>query len=106
MVKMQCKIVVVLAALLGCFMVGSVSGFTHIVGGRYGWRVPLNLTFFDEWAKPRTFGVGDKLGKLFNHFLFHIIIFQILKHLTNWDLLCENKKDEYVMYSLLFLSNY
>ncbi|XP_062076033.1 umecyanin-like [Humulus lupulus] len=61
MVKMQCKIVLVLAALLGCFMMGSVRAFTHIVGGRYGWRVPVNLTFFDEWAKPRTFGVGDKL---------------------------------------------
>jgi hypothetical protein len=59
-------------AAVGCsFMMGSVSAMTHVVGGGHGWRVPLNQTFFEEWAKPRTFGVGDKLGK-FNAFgLFH-----------------------------------
>ncbi|CAK9324811.1 unnamed protein product [Citrullus colocynthis] len=38
-----------------------VDAFTHIVGGSHGWRVPENTTFFDQWAKPRTFGVGDRL---------------------------------------------
>ncbi|KAF4389355.1 umecyanin-like [Cannabis sativa] len=56
MVKMECK-----RLLLVLMMVDCVMGFTHIVGGRFGWRVPRNLTFFDEWAKPRTFGVGDRL---------------------------------------------
>ena len=46
-------------------MIGEVSAFTHIVGGSHGWRVPDNLTYYEEWAMPRTFGVGDKLGKLF-----------------------------------------
>ena len=39
-----------------------VDAFTHIVGGSHGWRVPENDSFFDQWAKPRTFGVGDRLG--------------------------------------------
>ena len=43
-------------------MGSSVNAFTHIVGASHGWRVPDNVTFYDEWAKPRTFGVGDKLG--------------------------------------------
>ncbi|KAB1202805.1 Umecyanin [Morella rubra] len=50
-----------MAAAIGCFMMGSVSAMTHIVGGGHGWRVPDNATFFKEWAKPRTFGVGDRL---------------------------------------------
>ena len=54
-----------LATIIGCFMIGEVSAFTHIVGGSHGWRVPDNLTYYEEWAMPRTFGVGDKLGKLF-----------------------------------------
>ena len=56
-----------LAAIAGCLMMGSVSAMTHIVGGGHGWRLPDNQTFFEEWAKPRTFGVGDRLGK-FNAF--------------------------------------
>merc|ERR1711971_915129 len=50
-----------LAAIAGCLMMGSVSAMTHIVGGGHGWRLPDNQTFFEEWAKPRTFGVGDRL---------------------------------------------
>lgn len=57
-----------MAAAIGCFMMGSVSAMTHIVGGGHGWRVPDNTTFFKEWAKPRTFGVGDRLGKSNNVF--------------------------------------
>lgn len=56
-----------LAAIAGCVMMSSVSAMTHIVGGGHGWRLPDNQTFFEEWAKPRTFGVGDRLGK-FNAF--------------------------------------
>lgn len=55
----------VLAVFVGCcFMImNPVSAMIHIVGGGHGWRLPVNQTFFQEWAKPRTFGVGDKLGK-------------------------------------------
>lgn len=56
-----------LAAIAGCFMMGSVSAMTHIVGGSHGWSLPDNQTFFADWARQRTFGVGDKLGK-FNAF--------------------------------------
>lgn len=63
MAKTHFRILFVLVALFGCFMVGSVRALTHIVGGSHGWRVPDNKTYFDEWAKPRAFGVGDKLGE-------------------------------------------
>jgi len=48
-------------AAIACFLMGSASAMTHIVGGSHGWRVPENETFFEEWAKPRTFGLGDSL---------------------------------------------
>ncbi|XP_038878156.1 stellacyanin-like [Benincasa hispida] len=52
----------VMICCLVMMMMGScVNAFTHIVGGSHGWRVPENITFFDEWTKPRTFGVGDRL---------------------------------------------
>ena len=42
----------------------------HIVGGAFGWRLPeANKTFYEDWAKPRVFGVGDTLGKCFDSFL-------------------------------------
>ncbi|KAI3421472.1 Phytocyanin domain-containing protein, partial [Psidium guajava] len=52
--------------LLGCsvmatMLVGSASAMLHVVGGRQGWDVPDNVTFYQDWAKPRTFGVGDQL---------------------------------------------
>lgn len=50
-------------AALGCFMMAPVSAFNHVVGGGLGWAVPPNTTFYRDWAKPRIFGVGDKLGK-------------------------------------------
>ncbi|KAL5539377.1 hypothetical protein UlMin_044420 [Ulmus minor] len=60
MEKMQSSIFVI---LLSSFMIGlgSVSAMIHIVGGSHGWRVPHNQTYFEEWAKPRTFGLGDRL---------------------------------------------
>ncbi|KAK4761533.1 hypothetical protein SAY87_029417 [Trapa incisa] len=50
--------------VLGCalaMVVGSVSATTHVVGDSYGWEVPLEAKFFQEWANSRTFVVGDKL---------------------------------------------
>ncbi|KAM1209078.1 hypothetical protein ACFX2I_014758 [Malus domestica] len=52
---------VFMAAAIGCFLMGSVTAFTHIVGGKEGWSVPENKTFYEDWAFPRTFGVGDRL---------------------------------------------
>ncbi|KAF3448665.1 hypothetical protein FNV43_RR09378 [Rhamnella rubrinervis] len=54
--------ILVLTVTMGCFMMAPVSGFIHIVGGKHGWRVPHNKTYYEEWARPRTFGVGDRLG--------------------------------------------
>lgn len=54
------------ALVLGCalaMMVGSVGAVTHVVGDSYGWQVPVESTFFEDWAKTRTFGVGDELRK-------------------------------------------
>ncbi|CAL9774838.1 unnamed protein product [Musa acuminata subsp. burmannicoides] len=34
----------------------------HIVGGSYGWKIPPNKTFYEEWANKQSFFVGDKLG--------------------------------------------
>ncbi|KAI6702038.1 hypothetical protein NL676_011174 [Syzygium grande] len=52
--------------LLGCsvmatMLMGSTSAVLHVVGGRQGWDVPDNVTFYQDWARPRTFGVGDQL---------------------------------------------
>lgn len=52
-----------LAAIGCCFLAGSASAMTHIVGGAFGWRAPENnkTSFYADWAFPRTFGVGDQL---------------------------------------------
>ncbi|XP_038687218.1 umecyanin-like [Tripterygium wilfordii] len=42
-------------------MVGIAVAETHVVGGDFGWFVPPNKTFYEDWAKNRTFKVGDKL---------------------------------------------
>lgn len=57
------QLAVFMLAAIGCFWMGSVSAMDHIVGGSAGWTTPPNKTFFQDWAFPRTFGVGDRLGK-------------------------------------------
>ncbi|XP_010261652.1 PREDICTED: mavicyanin-like [Nelumbo nucifera] len=50
---------------MGCILMSpSSSTFIHVVGGSFGWGIPDNTTFYQDWAKPRTFGVGDKLGRV------------------------------------------
>ncbi|KAF8412149.1 hypothetical protein HHK36_000105 [Tetracentron sinense] len=61
----QMYISLFLLAAMGCLMMGRVSAMNHIVGGSFGWIIPKNLSFYQEWAKPRTFGVGDKLVFLY-----------------------------------------
>ncbi|KAH1235716.1 Cucumber peeling cupredoxin [Glycine max] len=34
---------------------------THIVGDKLGWNMPSYPGFYDEWAKKKTFAVGDVL---------------------------------------------
>ncbi|ERN01767.1 hypothetical protein AMTR_s00097p00156790 [Amborella trichopoda] len=38
------------------------AALTHIVGGSFGWKIPPNNTFYDQWAKTHTFNLNDKLG--------------------------------------------
>ncbi|KAF7137404.1 hypothetical protein RHSIM_Rhsim07G0084900 [Rhododendron simsii] len=59
MTKVQISLVLLAAAC--CLMVAPTSAMYHIVGGSLGWSVPPNKTFFEEWAKPRVFGVEDHL---------------------------------------------
>lgn len=44
---------------------GEVAGTNHIVGKSFGWSIPRNASFYQDWAAPRTFYVGDKLGQFF-----------------------------------------
>lgn len=61
-----------LAAIGCCFLMGSASAMTHIVGGAFGWRAPENnkTSLYADWAFPRTFGVGDQLGKCMSFSFF------------------------------------
>ncbi|XP_057521168.1 umecyanin-like [Amaranthus tricolor] len=55
------RIVLPLLVVVYCVLVQSSSALIHVVGGVAGWEIPPNKTFYEDWAKPRTFGVGDKL---------------------------------------------
>lgn len=66
--KLQVRLMFIMLSMDFILMMGSVSAFTHVVGGSYGWRVPQNLTYYEDWAKPRTFGVGDILGKFIHSY--------------------------------------
>ena len=59
------RIVLPLLVVVYCVLVQSSSALIHVVGGVAGWEIPPNKTFYEDWAKPRTFGVGDKLGDFF-----------------------------------------
>ncbi|CAL9198064.1 unnamed protein product [Musa hybrid cultivar] len=45
----------------------------HIVGGSYGWKIPPNKTFYEEWANKQIFFVGDKLVFLYTTGLQNVI---------------------------------
>jgi len=55
------RIALPLVVVMCCVLLQSTSALIHVVGGTDGWEIPPNVTFFADWAKPRTFGVGDKL---------------------------------------------
>ncbi|KAL2902700.1 Umecyanin, partial [Bienertia sinuspersici] len=56
------RIALPLLVVMFCVLLQSTSALIHVVGGVAGWEIPPNKTFYEEWAKPRTFGAGDKLG--------------------------------------------
>ncbi|MQL75845.1 hypothetical protein Taro_008238 [Colocasia esculenta] len=45
----------------------------HIVGGSLGWRLPPNVTFYEEWTRNKTFVVGDKLVFMFTSALQNVL---------------------------------
>ncbi|GAB2224668.1 hypothetical protein Droror1_Dr00005434 [Drosera rotundifolia] len=59
--SMSASMILLLFLGLACMLSKSASALIHVVGGSDGWEIPPNATFYQEWAKPRTFGVGDKL---------------------------------------------
>ncbi|KAB1204977.1 Umecyanin [Morella rubra] len=63
-----------LLAAIGCFRSGQVGAMTHIVGGNLGWHLPVaNLSFYQDWAKPRNFTAGDKLAFLYTSGLHNVV---------------------------------
>ncbi|GMH28848.1 hypothetical protein Nepgr_030691 [Nepenthes gracilis] len=55
------SLILISLAAAASIMTPTASALIHVVGGSNGWEIPPNATFYAEWAKPRTFGVGDKL---------------------------------------------
>ena len=54
-------IVLTFVGLMFCVQMHSSSALIHVVGGKEGWEIPPNKTFYCDWAKPRVFGLNDKL---------------------------------------------
>ncbi|GMY07396.1 uclacyanin 1 [Fagus crenata] len=58
---------------MGCFLTGQVGAMTHIVGRSFGWRIPANISFYQDWAKPKNFTAGDKLVFLYTTDLHNVL---------------------------------
>ena len=57
------RTLLLLVAAMSCLVtVSQAHQKIHIVGGSYGWKIPPNKTFYEEWANKQSFFVGDKLG--------------------------------------------
>lgn len=50
----------------------SACAATYTVGGNTGWNLGVSATFFDDWAKPFKFAVGDTLGTFSPHVPDHL----------------------------------
>ncbi|KAL6320872.1 hypothetical protein AAG906_008872 [Vitis piasezkii] len=62
-----------LYAAMGGLMIGEVGGMNHIIGKSLGWTIPQNASFYQDWAAPRTFAVGDKLVFLYSSGMHNVI---------------------------------
>ncbi|KAJ7952108.1 Cucumber peeling cupredoxin-like protein [Quillaja saponaria] len=49
-------------AAISSVMVSVSASTTHVVGDQQGWILPDNPNFYADWAKNKTFAVGDKLA--------------------------------------------
>ncbi|GAB2296695.1 hypothetical protein Dimus_030803 [Dionaea muscipula] len=57
----KASLILMLLVATICTFLDSATALIHVVGGSNGWEIPPNNTFYAEWAKPRTFGLGDRL---------------------------------------------
>ncbi|RWW77578.1 hypothetical protein BHE74_00014260 [Ensete ventricosum] len=56
------RTLLLLVAVMSCLVIATQAHQKiHIVGGSYGWKIPPNKTFYEEWANKYSFFVGDKL---------------------------------------------
>ncbi|KAK7369760.1 hypothetical protein VNO80_11804 [Phaseolus coccineus] len=59
-VKMQLSLL--MFGTIGSMLLVSVScKNVYVVGDKLGWNIPSQKGFFDDWAKSKTFAVGDQL---------------------------------------------
>ncbi|CAN6345806.1 unnamed protein product [Urochloa humidicola] len=62
-----------LSAVVASLVAGTTAGVYHIVGAGKGWRMPPNRTYYDDWARTRQIGVGDKLMFLYRSGVHNIV---------------------------------
>ncbi|CAL9150998.1 cucumber peeling cupredoxin-like [Musa acuminata AAA Group] len=68
------RTLLLLVAAMSCLVtVSQAHQKIHIVGGSYGWKIPPNKTFYEEWANKQSFFVGDKLVFLYTTGLQNVI---------------------------------
>ncbi|KAJ0989308.1 hypothetical protein J5N97_007664 [Dioscorea zingiberensis] len=50
-----------IVSAMACLLSVSMAGTDHIVGGDFGWQIPPTTSYYQDWAKDRTFTVGDTI---------------------------------------------
>ncbi|RWR89953.1 blue copper-like protein [Cinnamomum micranthum f. kanehirae] len=70
--RMDRLLVRAMGAILVLCCVGSGSATVYTVGDSSGWATGVDYT---TWISDKTFTVGDKLGKFFNHMFQFLLIF-------------------------------
>ncbi|PKA66668.1 Early nodulin-like protein 1 [Apostasia shenzhenica] len=69
-----------LTVALAFFLGASEAHKDHIVGGSFGWKIPPNATFYQEWAAAKTFVINQMLmANLRAVFLFRIGVENVLE---------------------------
>ncbi|XP_008798641.1 umecyanin-like [Phoenix dactylifera] len=58
---MRTHTLVLLLAIIGCVLKGTLGHKNHVVGSSLGWTVPPNKTFYQDWAQKKLFAVGERL---------------------------------------------
>ncbi|KAJ1408232.1 Cupredoxin [Sesbania bispinosa] len=72
-------------AMIGFIMMVSVSSTTtHIVGDHAGWSLPSCQEFYEDWAKKRTFAIGDVLRMCYPLNSIYPLKYDIIFFVTFW----------------------